>query len=452
MQRFTGNGPIKVLVSRIAEPGSDMMPSEQTGKGIGLGADGGQVSLASLATRVCRLLGVAAAPLFLVAAWHTDGPGRWVLLALIAMMVLAAIPNIDPAKLVGPANTVSIIAVSVGVLVLWSWLAPGTGLLLAANLAVTVMYSAMTTARPWAEISIGACTVAYVASQFAFGMRGDALWQTIGVATATVLVGSMLLGIRVVAERAMTAALAERAVAAQEQVLVQREREEAERARAEQAADELAARTEIQRVVSSRAGRLAATAEDVNARTSAVTAAIEQIKSGLDEVSRTAAATDTATGSARGQAAEAMTVMANLVSTSDRIGKASEVIKSIAEQTNLLALNATIESARAGAAGRGFAVVAAEVKELARQSGENVSSIAATVADVRAHVDRAVNEVSGIDRAMDTIAEHNSALAAAIVERLAAVSDIVGIMQATSADMTSMTEYVADLERVSNSR
>ena len=169
-------------------------------------------------------------------------------------------------------------------------------------------------------------------------------------------------------------------------------------------------------------------------------------------MSRTAVATGTATASARGQAAETMTVMANLVSTSDRIGKASEVIKAIADQTNLLALNATIESARAGAAGKGFAVVAAEVKELARQSGENVASISETVADVRSHVDRAVTEVTGIGRAMDTIAGHNSALSAAIEQQLAAVKDIVGIMQATSADMASVAENVADLDRVSGSQ
>jgi methyl-accepting chemotaxis protein len=429
-----------------------MVPSEQRGDDTGAVADTDRVSLTAVANRVSRLLGGAAAPLFVAAALLTDGPGRWTLLGLVVLLVAGSFVKIDPAVLDRPVFSAQAIAIGTAVVVLWSWLAPDTRVLLAANVVVAVMYSALTSRRPLAEIAIGAYTVTYVTAQFAFGARGTQLWQAIGVAAAIVLVGSLLLAIREVAERTMTAALSERAVAAKEQARIQREREGAERARAEQAAAELAARTEIQRVVSSRAGRLAATAEEVNARTSAVAASIEQIKIGLDDVSRTAASTDTATGSARGQAAEAMTVMANLVSTSDRIGTASEVIKSIAEQTNLLALNATIESARAGAAGRGFAVVAAEVKELARQSGENVSSIAATVADVRTHVDRAVSEVSGIDRAMDTIAEHNSALAAAIEEQLAAVTEIVAIMHATSADMASMTEHVADLERVSTSR
>jgi len=427
-------------------------PDESINANIKEGLDGSQVSLALVATRMCRLLGGATAPLFVIAAFLTHGAGRWVLLALTVLLVLGALVKVDERAIRRPIYSVHTMFLSAVVIVLWSWLAPQATVLLAVNVVAGVMYMAMAMERPYSQIAIGTNAVSYVVAQAAFGARGDELWQVLGVAAANILVGGLLLGIRVTTERAMGDSLAERAVAAQQQALVQREREEAERARAEQAAAELATRAEIQQIVATRASRLAATAEDVNTRTAAVADALEEIKIGLDDVSRTAVATGTATASARGQAAETMTVMANLVSTSDRIGKASEVIKAIADQTNLLALNATIESARAGAAGKGFAVVAAEVKELARQSGENVASISETVADVRSHVDRAVTEVTGIGRAMDTIAGHNSALSAAIEQQLAAVKDIVGIMQATSADMASVAENVADLDRVSGSQ
>ena len=429
-----------------------MTSTEQRADGTGSMADESQVSLAVVATRMCRLLGSATAPLFVVAAFLTHGAGRWLLLALTVLLALAALVKVDQRAIRRPVYAVHTMVLSAVVIVLWSWLAPQTPMLLAVNVVAGVMYMAMAMERPYSQVAIAANAICYVVAQAAFGARGDELWMVLGVAMGNILVGALLLGIRVVAERTMGAALAERAASAQEQALVQREREEVERARAEQAAAELATRAEIQQVVATRASRLAATAEDVNTRTAAVAEALEEIKIGLDDVSRTAVATDTATASARGQAAETMTVMANLVSTSDRIGKASEVIKAIADQTNLLALNATIESARAGAAGKGFAVVAAEVKELARQSGENVSSISETVADVRSHVDRAVTEVTGIGRAMDTIAGHNSALAAAIEQQLVAVTDIAGIMQATSADMASMADNVADLDRVSGSQ
>ncbi|PGZ44796.1 methyl-accepting chemotaxis protein [Bacillus anthracis] len=72
---------------------------------------------------------------------------------------------------------------------------------------------------------------------------------------------------------------------------------------------------------------------------------------------------------------ETSKVIERLVTRTQYIDKAMDVITNIAEQTNLLALNATIEAARAGENGKGFAVVAAEVRELAEQSKQEASEI-----------------------------------------------------------------------------
>ncbi|HEY5575140.1 MAG TPA: methyl-accepting chemotaxis protein [Clostridiaceae bacterium] len=80
----------------------------------------------------------------------------------------------------------------------------------------------------------------------------------------------------------------------------------------------------------------------------------------------------------------------------ENIKMMADAIANIADQTNLLALNAAIEAARAGEHGRGFAVVAEEVRKLAEQSSQAVSSIQETISQVQSAFRSSIDTSSDI--------------------------------------------------------
>lgn len=65
------------------------------------------------------------------------------------------------------------------------------------------------------------------------------------------------------------------------------------------------------------------------------------------------------------------------------IQKIVKFIGNISEQTNLLSLNAAIEAARAGEAGKGFAVVAEQVRKLADQTKEALTTISDVIKNIQ---------------------------------------------------------------------
>ena len=69
-------------------------------------------------------------------------------------------------------------------------------------------------------------------------------------------------------------------------------------------------------------------------------------------------------------------------------------IISIANQTNMLALNASIEAARAGEQGKGFAVVAEEVKNLANEIKELVSTVDVSINSVEGGTEKLNSSIS----------------------------------------------------------
>jgi methyl-accepting chemotaxis protein len=135
-----------------------------------------------------------------------------------------------------------------------------------------------------------------------------------------------------------------------------------------------------------------------------------------------------------------------------RVHDAVVTISRLARRTNLLALNAGIEAARANEHGVGFAVVAEEIRTLAQESATAATSIAETVARVRAEIDAAVQDMRSTARLVEDT-EHVAREATAALSSVRGTGALVRGSAGTLAELASaqaraMTALTAAIEEV----
>ncbi|MNZ79593.1 Methyl-accepting chemotaxis protein McpB [compost metagenome] len=191
--------------------------------------------------------------------------------------------------------------------------------------------------------------------------------------------------------------------------------------------------------------RISETATEVSEQTETVT---NEVESGYTEIQ--AAITQM---NVIGETSQlTATQIKELDSHSEQIGQIVDVISTISRQTALLALNASIEAARAGEHGRGFAVVANEVKKLAEQTNESISSIAEIVTVIQNYtasmvqsVDKNIVEISkGISR-IEEIGERFQHIRLSIREVFAQMQDVSATTQQLSAGSEEITASVEEM-------
>ena len=177
----------------------------------------------------------------------------------------------------------------------------------------------------------------------------------------------------------------------------------------------------------------------------AVSGASEELVASIGEITTKVTEAARMAANANGETESSNRRIEGLADRAKKIGEVVTLIQDIAEQTNLLALNATIEAAREGDAGKGFAVVASEVKTLANQTASATDEIRKQIEEVQSASEEAVNSIGAISKAVGSLDEMNTAIAAAVEEQDATTREIARNTQTAADDGKHLASGIQEI-------
>lgn len=105
-----------------------------------------------------------------------------------------------------------------------------------------------------------------------------------------------------------------------------------------------------------------------------------------------------------------LALMAGLETVSRGVDKIVDGIGMVSLQTNMLAVSGSVEAARAGDLGKGFAVVSKDIRNLARDSGENAGRIKDTVRAIQDQIATVRKELEQIVAAAEAENQRSTAV------------------------------------------
>ncbi len=224
----------------------------------------------------------------------------------------------------------------------------------------------------------------------------------------------------------------------------------------------LKAAVEVAVQLSEASQNLSAGSEEMSTQTQTIAAAASQLHQNLEVVSSSIEEMSISVGDIAKRSVDAASVakdasmrttttnsvVSELGQNADQIGKVIESIVDIADQTNLLALNAAIEAADAGDTGKRFAVVAAEVKELARQTGESSEEIKTRIEAIQKSVELTVLSIGSITEVIEKINEVNGAIASFVEEQSIASQEVSRNATTAATVSTEVARNVASVSSV----
>lgn len=134
-----------------------------------------------------------------------------------------------------------------------------------------------------------------------------------------------------------------------------------------------------------------------------------------------------------------------------QISSIVDFIQSVAKQTNLLALNASIEAARAGESGSGFAVVAAQVKDLARQTGDAANNVQKWIDDVTQAINHSIIAMTSVAGSIEKTETAAISVAEIINEQANATQEINQHANQTAKISENFSDQMNDLSSTARS-
>jgi methyl-accepting chemotaxis protein len=208
------------------------------------------------------------------------------------------------------------------------------------------------------------------------------------------------------------------------------------------------------REVTNASAEISTSTTDLSQRTEEQAASLEQTSASMEQIAATvkknaenaqeanqSAVTTRDLADRGGQVvAKAVSAMARIEESSDKISDIIGVIDEIARQTNLLALNAAVEAARAGEAGRGFAVVASEVRSLAQRSSQAAKDIKGLITSSSSQVKEGVGLVNEAGSALTEIVDSIKKVAGIVADIAAASLEQSGAIEQVNKALTQMDE------------